>query len=226
MRAFVIDAAAESPGSTPGSPSSSWSSSPPRTSRRSSAATSTSRSWPTSATARSRRRRTCARCRSRATSCWPSSRSARPSRGARRPARRAWLLDGTELEQHVIRRCRRVGFEPRFAGRLFSHEALLYAVQRGLGVTILPIVRGRPARHRPAAPARPTGVPRAARAPPRGGARPGARSRSRSTCSSRPPRHRQHTNRSALRNPRRRRLLRRVEHRLRRTVLGRPRRPA
>ena len=49
-----------------------------------------------------------------------------------------WLLDGTELEQHVIRRCRQAGFEPRFAGRLFSHEALLYAVQRGLGVTILP----------------------------------------------------------------------------------------
>ncbi|RKQ87047.1 DNA-binding transcriptional LysR family regulator [Solirubrobacter pauli] len=50
----------------------------------------------------------------------------------------AWLLDGTELEQHIVRRCRRAGFEPRFAGRLFSHEALLYAVQRGLGVTILP----------------------------------------------------------------------------------------
>jgi DNA-binding transcriptional LysR family regulator len=49
-----------------------------------------------------------------------------------------WLLDGTELEQHIVRRCRRAGFEPRFAGRLFSHEALLYAVQRGLGVTILP----------------------------------------------------------------------------------------
>jgi DNA-binding transcriptional LysR family regulator len=49
-----------------------------------------------------------------------------------------WLLDGTELEQHLIRRCRQAGFEPRFAGRLFSHEALLYAVQRGLGVTILP----------------------------------------------------------------------------------------
>jgi DNA-binding transcriptional LysR family regulator len=49
-----------------------------------------------------------------------------------------WLLDGTELEVHVTRRCRRAGFEPRFAGRLFSHEALLYAVQRGLGVTILP----------------------------------------------------------------------------------------
>lgn len=49
-----------------------------------------------------------------------------------------WLLDGTELEQHLIRRCRRAGFEPRFAGRLFSHEALLYAVQRGLGVTVLP----------------------------------------------------------------------------------------
>ena len=49
-----------------------------------------------------------------------------------------WLLDGTELEQHVIRRCRQAGFEPRFAGRLFSHEALLYAVHRGLGVTLLP----------------------------------------------------------------------------------------
>jgi len=50
----------------------------------------------------------------------------------------AWLLDGTELERHVLRRCRQAGFEPRVAGRLFSHEALLYAVQRGLGVTILP----------------------------------------------------------------------------------------
>ncbi|MBE2317362.1 LysR family transcriptional regulator [Solirubrobacter sp. CPCC 204708] len=49
-----------------------------------------------------------------------------------------WLLDGTELEGHIIRRCRQAGFEPRFAGRLFSHEALLYAVQRGLGVTVLP----------------------------------------------------------------------------------------
>jgi DNA-binding transcriptional LysR family regulator len=49
-----------------------------------------------------------------------------------------WLLDGTELEQHVLRRCRRAGFEPRVAGRLFSHEALLYAVRCGLGVTVLP----------------------------------------------------------------------------------------
>lgn len=49
-----------------------------------------------------------------------------------------WLLDGTELEQHITRRCRQAGFEPGFAGRLFSHEALLYAVQRGLGVTLLP----------------------------------------------------------------------------------------
>lgn len=49
-----------------------------------------------------------------------------------------WLLDGTELELYLIRRCRRAGFEPRFAGRLFSHEALLYAVERGLGVTVLP----------------------------------------------------------------------------------------
>jgi len=49
-----------------------------------------------------------------------------------------WLLDGTELERHVLRRCRRAGFEPRVAGRLFSHEALLYAVRSGLGVTVLP----------------------------------------------------------------------------------------
>ena len=49
-----------------------------------------------------------------------------------------WLLDGTELEHHVVRRCRQAGFEPRLAGRLFSHEALLYAIQRGLGVTLLP----------------------------------------------------------------------------------------
>ena len=49
-----------------------------------------------------------------------------------------WLLDGTELEHHVVRRCRQAGFEPRFAGRLFSHEALLYVIDRGLGVTLLP----------------------------------------------------------------------------------------
>jgi DNA-binding transcriptional LysR family regulator len=49
-----------------------------------------------------------------------------------------WLLDGTELERHVLRRCRRAGFEPRVVGRLFSHEALLYAVRSGLGVTVLP----------------------------------------------------------------------------------------
>jgi DNA-binding transcriptional LysR family regulator len=49
-----------------------------------------------------------------------------------------WLLDGTELERHVVRRCRHAGFEPRVAGRLFSHEALLYAVRSGLGVTVLP----------------------------------------------------------------------------------------
>jgi DNA-binding transcriptional LysR family regulator len=49
-----------------------------------------------------------------------------------------WLLDGTELERHVLRRCRQAGFEPRVAGRLFSHEALLYAVESGLGVTVLP----------------------------------------------------------------------------------------
>ena len=53
-------------------------------------------------------------------------------------AQEAWLLDGTELERHVLRRCRHAGFEPRVAGRLFSHEALLYAVRSGLGVTVLP----------------------------------------------------------------------------------------
>lgn len=49
-----------------------------------------------------------------------------------------WLLDGTELERHVLRRCRRAGFEPRVVGRLISHEALLFAVRSGLGVTVLP----------------------------------------------------------------------------------------
>jgi len=49
-----------------------------------------------------------------------------------------WLLDGTELEQHVVRRCRRAGFEPRVAGRLWSHEGLLHAIAHGLGVTVLP----------------------------------------------------------------------------------------
>jgi DNA-binding transcriptional LysR family regulator len=53
-------------------------------------------------------------------------------------AEQPWLLDGTELELHLVRRCRQAGFEPRFAGRLFSHEALLHAVHRGLGVTVLP----------------------------------------------------------------------------------------
>ena len=38
----------------------------------------------------------------------------------------------------MLRRCRRAGFEPQLAGRLFSHEALLYAVRSGLGVTVLP----------------------------------------------------------------------------------------
>ncbi|HWK25289.1 MAG TPA: LysR substrate-binding domain-containing protein [Solirubrobacter sp.] len=51
---------------------------------------------------------------------------------------RPWLLDGTELERHVLRRCRAAGFEPRVVGRLFSHEALLFAVRSGLGVTVLP----------------------------------------------------------------------------------------
>lgn len=49
-----------------------------------------------------------------------------------------WLLDGTELEHHVVRRCRRAGFEPRVAGRLWSHESLLHAIAHGLGVTVLP----------------------------------------------------------------------------------------
>jgi DNA-binding transcriptional LysR family regulator len=50
----------------------------------------------------------------------------------------AWLLDDTEYGSHVLRRCRRAGFEPRLAGNLVSHEALLYAVRSGLGVTVLP----------------------------------------------------------------------------------------
>lgn len=49
-----------------------------------------------------------------------------------------WLLDGTELERHITRRCRRAGFEPRVAGRLSSHSSLLPAVAAGLGVTVLP----------------------------------------------------------------------------------------
>ena len=49
-----------------------------------------------------------------------------------------WLLDGTELERHILRRCRNAGFEPHVVARLVSHEALLYAVHSGLGVTILP----------------------------------------------------------------------------------------
>jgi DNA-binding transcriptional LysR family regulator len=50
----------------------------------------------------------------------------------------AWLLDDTEYGNHVLRRCRRAGFEPRLAGNLVSHEALIYAVRSGLGVTVLP----------------------------------------------------------------------------------------
>jgi DNA-binding transcriptional LysR family regulator len=49
-----------------------------------------------------------------------------------------WLVDGTELERHITRRCRREGFEPRVAGRLSSHSSLLPAVAAGLGVTVLP----------------------------------------------------------------------------------------
>jgi DNA-binding transcriptional LysR family regulator len=49
-----------------------------------------------------------------------------------------WLVDGTELERHITRRCRREGFEPRIAGRLSSHSSLLPAVAAGLGVTVLP----------------------------------------------------------------------------------------
>lgn len=55
------------------------------------------------------------------------------------PLREAdWLVDGTDLETFVVRHCRAAGFEPRIAGRLFSHEALLAAVAAGLGVTVLP----------------------------------------------------------------------------------------
>jgi DNA-binding transcriptional LysR family regulator len=49
-----------------------------------------------------------------------------------------WLVDGTELERHITRRCRREGFEPRVAGRLSSHSSLLPAVAAGLGVTVMP----------------------------------------------------------------------------------------
>jgi DNA-binding transcriptional LysR family regulator len=49
-----------------------------------------------------------------------------------------WLLDDTEYGRHVLRLCRRAGFEPRLAGHLVSHDALLYAIRCGLGVTVLP----------------------------------------------------------------------------------------
>ena len=68
----------------------------------------------------------------------PPGHAVRRRRAARTSRDEPWLLDGTELERHVLRRCRQAGFEPRVAGRLFSHEALLYAVRSGLGVTVLP----------------------------------------------------------------------------------------
>ncbi|MBS1677318.1 MAG: LysR family transcriptional regulator [Actinobacteria bacterium] len=49
-----------------------------------------------------------------------------------------WLLDGTDLERHVVARCRRAGLEPAVAGRISSHEPLMQAVAVGLGVTVLP----------------------------------------------------------------------------------------
>lgn len=49
-----------------------------------------------------------------------------------------WIVDGTDLERHVLARCRRAGFEPRVESRLSSHGTLLRAVAAGLGVTVLP----------------------------------------------------------------------------------------
>lgn len=49
-----------------------------------------------------------------------------------------WLLDGTDLERHVVAQCRRVGLEPAIAGRISSHGPLIQAVAVGLGVTVLP----------------------------------------------------------------------------------------
>lgn len=49
-----------------------------------------------------------------------------------------WIVDGTDLEHAVVAHCRRAGFEPRIAHRLFSHGTLLRAVEAGLGVTVLP----------------------------------------------------------------------------------------
>jgi len=49
-----------------------------------------------------------------------------------------WLLDGTDLERHVVLLCRRAGFEPARAGRLSSHGSLMLGVAAGLGVTVLP----------------------------------------------------------------------------------------
>ncbi|MGE0065747.1 MAG: LysR family transcriptional regulator [Solirubrobacterales bacterium] len=58
-----------------------------------------------------------------------------------------WLLDGTDLERHVVAQCRRAGLEPAVAGRIASHVPLMQAVAVGLGVTVLPslAVEPRPA---------------------------------------------------------------------------------
>lgn len=49
-----------------------------------------------------------------------------------------WIVDGTDLERAVVALCRRSGFEPQIESRLFSHGAILRAVEAGLGVTVLP----------------------------------------------------------------------------------------
>ncbi len=71
-----------------------------------------------------------------------------------------WIVDGSDLERHVVAECRRAGFEPRIEGRLSSHGTLLHAVSAGLGVTVLPTSAIEPGyevqtrRLRPAAPRR------------------------------------------------------------------------
>ncbi len=151
--------------------SSSPSSSRRRTSRRSNGARSTSRSSPTSGTAPSRTRRTCARCRSRATSCSSCSRRARPpavtSKTSKTPPGSS---TAPELEQHIVRRCRRAGFEPRFAGRVVQPRVAAVRRPPRAGRDDPAVVRRGAARHGRAWPAQPRRAPRAAGPAPRGGA--------------------------------------------------------
>ena len=83
-----------------------------------------------------------------------------------------WLLDGTELERHVVARCRRAGFEPRVTGPPVQPRGA--ALRRPLRARRdRPAhVRARPRRRRRGPRAAPERAPRARRPAPRGSARP------------------------------------------------------